>query len=272
MSWTITFDGITFDNTTGTSIPKVKDKPIVKIKESPLLGDGIAIERYSRAGRRIKMSGTVIGTSTTQLDTRVSDIIEAFSNPSGGYLSLSSGRRIFAYPKIDTLELIKGSGNLALDFAVEFYTESPYWESTTVTTVAITLATAGTNTLLQTVTVAGTAPTRPLIKISQKTGTVGVRDPLGLSISNLTLDSPEYIRITGAALGNDTDVIVLDAEDESVYLDNDTSSSSKVPKRIDGTFPRLQSGANAIYLDAQTTGGDLTVSLLYRDRYYSSGF
>jgi hypothetical protein len=272
MSWTITFDGNALDDTVGTSIDKVRDTPVTKIKETGLLSDGSAIEQYSRGGRRITLSGTVIGTSTTQLDARVSNFIESFSNPSGGTLSLASGREIFAYPKLGSLELVKGASNKALTFSVELYTESPYWRSSSVTTEVIHLSSAGTNSTVATVAYAGAAPVRPRIEIKQHSSASAARDPLTLSIGNITLDSPEYIRITNASLGNLTDIIVLDSTDESVYLKDDTSSATKPPKRIDGAFFRLQSGDNKIFLDAHTTGGHITVSLLYRETFYSSGF
>lgn len=273
MSWTITFDGSALDESIGTSIDKVRDTPVTKIKETGLLSDGSAIEQYSKGGRRITLSGTVIGETTTQLDARVSAFVESFSNPSGGILSLAAGREIFAYPKLGSLELVKGSSNLALTFSVELYADSPYWRATTVTTDVIHLATSSTNASTTTVAYAGTAPVRPVIEIKQHaSATAAARDPLVLSVGNVTLDSPEYIRITNAALGNLTDIIVLDATDESVYLKDDTSSSTKPPKRIDGAFFRLQNGDNTIFLDAHTTGGHISVSLLYKATYYSSGF
>ena len=273
MSWTITFDGNPLDDTIGASIDKVRDTPVTKIKETGLLSDGSAIEQYSKGGRRITLSGTVIGTSTSQLDTRVSNIIEGFSNPSGGLLSLASGREIFAYPKLGSLELVKGASNLALTFSCELYADSPYWHDSSVTTEVIHLATSSTNASTTTVAYAGTAPVRPKIQIKQHaSATVAARDPLTLSVGNITLDSPEYIRITNAALGNITDIIVLDSTDESVYLKDDTSSATKPPKRIDGAFFRLQKGDNSIFLDAHTTGGHISVSLIYRATYYSSGF
>jgi len=273
MSWTITFDGNALDESIGASIDKVRDTPVTKIKETGLLSDGSAIEQYSKRGRRITLSGTVIGTSTTQLDTRVSNIVESFSNPSGGVLSLSAGREIYAYPKLGSIELVKGASNLALTFSVELYTESPYWRSTTVTTEDIHLATLSANSTTATVAYAGTAPVRPVIQIKQHaSAAAAVRDPLVLSIGNISLDSPEYIKITNAALGNLADIIVLDGTDESVYLKNDTSSSTKPPRRIDGAFFRLQKGDNTIFLDAHTTGGHITASLIYRETFYSSGF
>jgi hypothetical protein len=273
MSWTITFDGNALDESVGTSIDKVRDTPVTKLKETGLLSDGSAIEQYSKGGRRIILSGTVIGTSTTQLDARVSAFIESFSNPSGGVLSLASGREIFAYPKLGSLELVKGASNKALTFSVELYAESPYWNASTITTDTLHLSGVGTNSSLTTISYDGTAPVRPLLEIKQHTSAASaVRDPLTLSIGNITLDSPEYIRITGAALGNKTDIIVLDSTDESVYLKDDTSASTRTPKRIDGAFFRLQNGDNKIFLDAHLTGGHITVSLLYKKTYYSSGF
>lgn len=273
MSWTVIYDGNTLDDSVGIAFDKIRDTPVTKLKETGLLADGSAIEQYSKAGRRIAMSGTVIGTSTSNLDVRASLLIESFSNPSGGVLSLSTGREIYAYPKIGSLELVKGSSNLALTFSVEFYTESPYWRSSSLTTDVIHLATSSTNSATATVAYAGTAPVRPLIEIKQHaSATAAARDPLTLSVGNITLDSPEYIRITNAALGNLTDIIVLDSTDESVYLKSDTSSSTKPPKRIDGAFFRLQNGDNAIFLDAHTTGGHISVSLIYKATYYSSGF
>ncbi|QDP46569.1 MAG: putative tail protein [Prokaryotic dsDNA virus sp.] len=271
MSWTVIYDGNTLDNSIGCAIDKIKDSPMVKLKESPLLSDGSAIEQYTKGGRRISMSGTIIGTSTSNLDSRVSNVIESFSNPSGGLLKLSD-REIYAYPKLGSLELIKGSSNLAMQFGVDFFTESPYWRATATTTETISLSSSSTNATTSAITYNGTAPVRPIIKIQQHTSASGARDPLTLSVGNVTLDSPEYIRISNAALGNTTDKIVLDSTDESVYLENDTSSSTKPPKRIDGAFFRLQNGSNTIFLDAHTTGGHITVSLVYKANYYSSNF
>ena len=79
MSWTVIYDGNTLDNSIGCAIDKIKDSPMVKLKESPLLSDGSAIEQYTKGGRRISMSGTIIGTSTSNLDTRVSNVIESFN-------------------------------------------------------------------------------------------------------------------------------------------------------------------------------------------------
>lgn len=272
MSWTPSYDGAALDDSTGVAVKAIKDKPMVKVKTAELLGDGVAVERYSKSGRHITLSGTIIGQSQSNLDARVNSRVESFTNPSGGILTLESSREIFVYPKIGSLELIKGSSNLAIDFSVEFYSESPYWRGTTVQTKTLSLSSSGSNTSVATITNSGSAPVRPLIQITQKSGTSGVRDPLTLSIGNITIESPEYIRLTGAALGNDIDTIVLDSTDESVYLINDTSSSTKVPKRVDGAFFRLESGDNKVFLDAHTTGGNLTVSLVYKNNYYSSGF
>tara|TARA_R110000824_G_scaffold82382_4_gene206486 strand:- start:1596 stop:2129 length:534 start_codon:yes stop_codon:yes gene_type:complete len=177
---------------------------------------------------------------------------------------------LFSYPRVGSLELIKGASNLAMTFSCDFYAEEAFWKNTTVTSASVTLSGSNVGTL--TVTNAGTAPVKPLIRITQKSGTSGVRDPLSLAIVNLTMVEQEYIRITNGALGNTSDRIILDSETETAYLENDSHASSKVPARIDGAFFPLLPGTNLLYLDALTTGGNLTVTLYYYTRFNSSGF
>ena len=272
MSWAIQYQSVNLNDTNGVTIEKVKDSPQVKMKVKEALSDGVAIERYSRGGRKIRIEGMVKGSTQSQLDTRVDSLIKIFSNPEGGDLYLNADRKIKAYPKIGALELVKGSSNLALSFTAELLTEETFWKATSTSTATKTLSTSGTNTGTFTASVSGTAPVRPLIRITQKSGTSSARSTLNLTLTNLSLTEQEFIRITNGALGNDSDRIILDSDTETVYLENDSSSNSKVPKRVDGTFFELQPGSNTVYVDAMGSGGNLTVTLIWYEQYYSSGF
>lgn len=271
MTWAPEYNGLTLDSTNGIALSSVKDSPGMKVKLGELLADGMAVERMSRGGRRIELNGSIVGTSTSNLDDRIGDFLEAFSDPSGGNLTLATGREIFAYPRPGTIEVLQGSSNLGATISAQLFTESPFWQATLLSFKTKTLN-AGVNTGTVTATVSGNASVVPLIRITQKSGAVGTRDPLNLAVLNLSLAEPEYIRVTNAALGNTSDRLILDPDDESVYLENDSSSSSHVPTRIDGNFFRLQPGSNTIYFDALSTGGDLTITLYWNERYHSSGY
>lgn len=271
MTWAPTFNGFDLDDTNGVALDRVKDLPNTKMRLAELLADGVAVERFSRGGRKIDLSGSVKGSTTTELDTRIGELLEAFSDPSGGNLTLATGRQIYAYPRPGAIEVLEGASNLGATWSAQLLTESPFWESTLSSFKTKTLN-AGVNTGTVTATNNGTAPVVPLIRIVQKTGATGTRDPLNLAVLNLSLSEPEYIRITNGALGNTTDRIILDPADESVYLENDSAAASHVPSRIDGNFFRLEPGGNTIYVDALTTGGELTITLYWNEQYHSSGY
>lgn len=271
MTWAPTFNGFDLDDTNGVAVDRVRDVPNTKMRMADLLGDGVAIERFSRGGRQIDLSGSIKDVTTSGLDTRIAGLIGAFSDPSGGYLSLATGRQIYAYGRPGSLEIFRGSGNLGAEWSAQLFAETPFWQAIALSFKTKTLN-AGVNTGTTTVTVQGSAPCVPLIRVVQKSGAAGTRDPLNLVVLNLGLAEPEYIRITNAALGNTSDRLILDPADESVYLENDSSASSKVPARIDGNFFRMEPGSNTIYFDALTTGGDLTITLYWNENYHSSGY
>ena len=269
MSWTMSFGGQGLEEADGVTVEKVEDLPVVKMKLKEVLSEGQAIERFSRGGRRIKLTMVVRQANSTALGVALDTLTDLLSDPTGGYLSLNGTRKIWAYPKPGAIRVVSGGGNVAAELKAEFFAEEPYWLEATADTDSTSITGTG-STATSTITYSGTAPVYPTIKLNQYSTASGTRDPLNLIVANVT--HGEFIRIDGAALGNKTDKIVLDATDESIYLDNDTSSNTRVPKRVSGAFIRLLPGSNLIYFDTLSSGGKMDFELSWDDRFNTPGY
>jgi hypothetical protein len=269
MSWAPTYAELALDSTNGITLEKTRETAKVTAKFVQTLGAGSAVAQVAPGGRRIDVSGKIIGTTTSELTERVEALLEVLTRPDGGYLTLAAGRRILAYAVPGSVDVLKSSSNLAASWSASLTAPAAYWESTTLTTGSEAIGAGGSATA--TLAYSGTAPVRPTWKIRQATGTVANR-AVSLVIANRTPDEAEYIRITNGALGNDTDYITLDPVAENAHVSGAVDSYTSGPSRLDGAFPVIVAGTNSLAMDALSTGGNLVVEFEYRDNYYTGGF
>ena len=272
MSWSPNFDGFALDETNGITIEEVRETPKLTAEMQDLLTTGSAIVRRWEGGREVELSGKIVGTSASDFQSKIDDLMGAFAAPAGGYLSLNSTREIFAYPEAGDVEVLQASGNQAAGWSCRFTSTAAYWRSTTEDEHIKTYSSSSPIASSFTLQVSGGAVSKSPVKlVVEQYGVTGERQ-LDLLIKTRSLTPVDWIRIRDATIDGAAQ-LVIDPDTESIYFEGVTSDVCRVPKRVDGSGLFAHAGViTNCWLDTLGGDGKLKFTFTSRQQYPTSGY
>lgn len=229
---TRSFRGFALDDTNGIAMRGLSDEPPIEGKRVPMIGDGDAFQRVRRAGRRVRLSGDVIGSTEAELKTRSRGLMAALQDPSKGTLILDA-YELPCWSRPGKLEYQVPMGEaFRATWSCLFESEEPYW-----TEAAAAIATHSVNNNAvseQTFTVtygSDLAETYPLFEIKQLAAVLTT----GFEVTLVNDDTGEEFRLLDFDLGQN-DVLSVDPYTEQVWISSDQSGNALPPRRVDGVF------------------------------------
>lgn len=243
------FVGIITDTITHMDLPQ-KVMTLYELAEA----DRSAIPSINYPSRTISISGTIVGDTKSNLDSRI-DTFNGYLNGKAKHLDVEfagSTRRYFATVNAKTISISKNG--LYARFNIEFICTDPFGYDVTATNIAnVTGRTTASYTV--TPTIQGSAPYQlPIatITINNLTGTGDY-----IQISNNENNQSIMVSSVGFANG---DVLVINSATREVKLNNS-------PVDYLGTFLELEPGASSITVVDGFTTRNINILIEYYKRY-----
>ncbi|NQU47016.1 MAG: hypothetical protein HQ519_00070 [Planctomycetes bacterium] len=264
---TRSFRSFALDDTNGITPGNLNDEPPIDGKRVSLIGDGDAFQRVRRGGRRVKMGGTVIGSTATELKTRLRDLMAVLQNPTKGLLILDTyelscwsrpGRIVYDSPM---------ESALSAQWSCSFESEDPFW---TDPTSGVSSSTVNNNSVSeQTFNIlygSDLAETYPLFEIKQLAAVLTT----GFEVTLVNDDTGAEFRLLDFDLGQN-DVLSVDPYTEQVWISSDVSGNAVTPRRVDGVFWPVN-GANfdlIVRHNQQGSSPNFQVKTILYKRHYT---
>jgi hypothetical protein len=204
--------------------------------------------------RKIKMSGFVLGTSASNLQTNIDTFHLNVTRKTSGTLAFDATRSITA--TISTVAISDPQySQTMVPFEIEFIAASPFYEG--VQQTANTTVATGTGIKTITTTISGSVYAEPSITF---TATAGSGDTTTKSIGILYSPTAEQTTWSGSVVLPKGSAIQFDNANYRIL--NNTTEVAPI-----GSFPRWEPGSTTfyIYFYGGTQGG--TVALTYYPRF-----
>ena len=214
-------------------------------------GDGSVLVRRRAIGQQFSIAGGIIGVDTGEIRDRIDALYSALV-ASEDYLSLYADRRVRCALSDFRYERPPGTPTAA-KWSATFLARWPYWESPTVVQSTHTALTGVGPFTIALASNSGTAPTWPIIRITNKAAvSIG---PIVLSVSSVI--STKTLQLGGLSLISGQQVFV-DMREGRV---GDGIGTPARPSFLDGTFWSLANGVNTIEL-AHNIGASASLELV----------
>lgn len=216
-------------------------------------GEGTVIVGRSRLeSRQFTLSGSIYYPSKAQIRAKADELLAFLRHPPiEVFPDTTTERRLIAYPLGMPQDWLDAGAELVV--SLPMLAPDPYWYGTLVEDTVQGLSSEDT----WQVTVDGTAPTLPVVRVT--VGTPGQ----GLSIEHV--GTGEMIDLTGDYLAGD--VITVDTARYTAILQRGETVAGIVDRLSDGFVSAgfaLMPGVNQL----EITGAAGTVTLTYRPRWY----
>lgn len=255
------YDGLAFSAANGFTFEDWEDHGPTRHKFEENLGDGSTIREAFLAGRRIEATLFLQGSTAAEFNTRLAALMAKLQRASAANLLITSGRQISAYCSPGPLKIVGGSSGMSARIKVEWMAEDAFWLATASSTGSVVNTTSPVSFVA---TNNGNAYALPDFEIENTGGTD--HSSITVTIKNTTTGKAMRLLQMDLDAG---DKLIIKANGE-IYIEAPAGATSKTPKRVDGTHPKLQAGANTLeFTHTFGSSSDITFRATWYDAFHT---
>lgn len=255
------YDGLALDATNGITLEEWEDHGPVRLKFEENLAGGQTIRESYLSGRKIEGTIFILGSTAAELNTRLTALMAKLQRSTAADLKITSGRLITAYCAPGPIKITPNTNGTSARVKVEWMAEQPYWKKSSASTGSVVNSTSPVSFVA---TNNGGAPALPDFEIENTGGS----NYTGNSVTIENTTTGKSLRCLQMDLDSG-DKLIIKANGE-VYLDSPSGATSRTPKRLDGTHPILQAGANTLtFTHTFGSGSDITFRSNWSDTYHT---
>jgi hypothetical protein len=255
------YDGLALTTANGITFEDWEDGAPVRLKFEENLGDGQTIRESFLSGRSIEATLLVQGSTGADFNTKLAALMAVLHRSTPANLLITSGRQVSAYCSPGPVKVVPGNNGLAARIKVEWMAEDAYWLKTSSSTGSVVNTTSPVSFVA---TNNGNAPALPDFEIEN----TGATDHTGITVTIKNTTTGKALRLLQMDL-DAGDKLIVKANGE-VYIEAPAGATSKTPKRMDGTHPKLQAGANTLeFTHTFGSSSDVTFRATWYDAFHT---